>query len=334
MATYQKEINLLSRLNDLQIVSENRGPGGVTDHDHLKRSIALLTLSLVAGSAWGYQRIDRTIPAEPDGSLSVDNVSGTVRVEGWDRIEVQITGTIDDDVEELEIKSEGHRISISVELPDGRGWGRHDTSADLVIKAPRSTSLDVQTVSADIEITTMTGSLDIESVSGDVEISGETSEVEVESVSGEIVIRGACTRVQADSVSGNVDITGVEGLVEASTVSGDLDVKAGTLDRAELESVSGSVTFEGRFSPSARISAQSHSGTVALHVPEDVSARFEVSTFSGSIHNEFGAEATRTRSLRTGHGAGVHHRERRCPGLGRELQRHRADQEGPLDRSR
>lgn len=259
-----------------------------------KTKIAFLSLTLVACAAWGRQSIDRTIPADPDGSVSVDNVSGSVRVEGWNRNEIQITGTLDDDVEELEIRGQGHRISISVELPDGRGWGRHDSDADLVIKVPQATSLDVQTVSAGIDITDFKGSLDIESVSGDVDISGEPSEVEVEVVSGEILIRGAGTRVQAESVSGNVEISGVGGFVEASTVSGDLDVRAGMVDRAELESVSGSVTFEGRFSPSARISAQSHSGTVALNVPEDVSARFEVTTFSGSIHNEFGAEARRT----------------------------------------
>jgi DUF4097 and DUF4098 domain-containing protein YvlB len=260
-----------------------------------KTTLLFAALLLVVTQTLAVQRVDRTIPADPDGSVSVDNVSGSVEVEGWDRNEVHITGTLDDDVEELEVRGEGRRISISVELPEGRrSWGHRESDADLRIKVPRGTALDVQTVSADVDIRDLSGALDVESVSGDVEIAGEPKEVDVESVSGEILVRGAGSQVEAESVSGSVSIKGAQGYVEASTVSGDLEVSAGMVDRAELESVSGSVTFEGLLSSSARVSAQSHSGTVVLYMPADVSATFEATTFSGSIYNEFGPDARRT----------------------------------------
>jgi hypothetical protein len=39
---------------------------------------------------------------------------------------------------------------------------------------------------------------------------------------------------------------------------------------------------------------ESHSGTVTLELPADTSAEFEIETFSGQIHNDFGPKARRT----------------------------------------
>ena len=41
----------------------------------------------------------RAVSAEPDGEVSVELIAGTIRVIGWDRSEVQVTGTVGDDVE-------------------------------------------------------------------------------------------------------------------------------------------------------------------------------------------------------------------------------------------
>jgi len=78
-------------------------------------------------------------------------------------------------------------------------------------------------------------------------------------------------------------------------VSGSIRVEASDIEQGDFEAVSGSVRFTGALSPGARLSAESHSGSVVLNLPADTSARFQVETFSGSINNGFGGgEAERT----------------------------------------
>ena len=53
--------------------------------------------------------IDETVPAEPDGEVSIELIAGSVLIVGWERNEVRVTGTVGDDVKEVDISSRGGR---------------------------------------------------------------------------------------------------------------------------------------------------------------------------------------------------------------------------------
>jgi len=61
-----------------------------------------------------------------------------------------------------------------------------------------------------------------------------------------------------------------------------------------VETVSGSLSFEGGLSSGANLEAETVSGSVTLALPASVAADFSVSTFSGSIDNAFGPAAVHT----------------------------------------
>ncbi len=107
-----------------------------------------------------------------------------------------------------------------------------------------------------------------------------------------IRVSGSSGSVEAESVSGRIRLQGAGGRIEAVTVSGHLEIEAGAVDAVELESVSGPVHFRGR-PTSGRLTVESHSGNVVLVLPADLSARFEVESFSGRIDNELGPAARR-----------------------------------------
>jgi DUF4097 and DUF4098 domain-containing protein YvlB len=65
-------------------------------------------------------------------------------------------------------------------------------------------------------------------------------------------------------------------------------VKGGVLDRAHLETVSGSVRFEGGLAKRATLDAESVSGTIDLTLPSGIAADFSLSTFSGHIDTQWG----------------------------------------------
>jgi len=216
----------------------------------------VLLVGLVAGPALADREIDETVSAAPDGEVSVELIAGTISVIGWDRSDVQVTGTVGDDVEEVEIDVDRGGVSIEVELRDDDDTGRmNDASADLQIYVPVGSAIEVEAVSADITVKGVEGEIEIESVSGDLELDGSGSEIGAASVSGDI-------KVVSDR---NVREGGFE------TVSGDIEFHAPL--------GAGDLSFE------------SVSGDVELRLPGGTSADFDIETFSGRIVNELGPSA-------------------------------------------
>ena len=256
--------------------------------------LMLLAIALMAGSSWASQRVDETRDADADARIEVDIISGSIRVTGWDQNRVQVSGTIGDDVEALEVSGSGGSVSIDLDVPDSWGRRRRDIDAVLEISVPAGARLTVETVSAEITVKKVSGTVDLGSVSGEIRLSGSPSRAEVETVSGDIGVEGDQTAISAESVSGDIELTGVAQTVDAASVSGDIDVSAAEIERATFESVSGDLEFSGGLDGGARLRAECHSGNVTLLLPADTSATWEVETFSGNVTNEFGPGPKRT----------------------------------------
>jgi len=253
-----------------------------------RTSLVLLTIAMTANLAWASQQVDETRDADSDARIDVDIISGSINVVGWDRNQVQITGTIGDDVEALEVSGSGRSISIDLDVPDSWGRRHREIDASLQISIPVGAQLTVETVSAEITVDDVTGAVELGSVSGQIKVAGSPSRADVETVSGDIRVDGNQTAISAESVSGDVELTGAVETVEAASVSGDIEVSATQIQRATFESVSGDLEFSGGLTANARLHAEAHSGNVTLVLPGDTSATWEVETFSGNVTNEFG----------------------------------------------
>lgn len=260
------------------------------------RTFNLLALCLIigAGSAWAGQAVDRTVAADHDAMIEIENVAGSLRISGWDKNEIKVTGTLGDDVEELRIDGQRDRFEIEVEIPEGRSFGKRDIDTELVIWVPTGSGLVVETVSAPITIAEVKSWLKLSSVSGNVEASGAITEAEIETVSGSIELSGSNTVADVESVSGTVDLHGIGRAVDVSTVSGTITVHGSEFNRASFETVAGGIEFEGSLAKGGRLEADCHSANVLLALPASTSAVFDVSTFSGNIDSEFGGTVERT----------------------------------------
>ena len=251
--------------------------------------VAVLAVS--SGMALAEESIDRTIAVDPNVIVEIDNVAGSIRVSGWDRNEVHITGSMGDDVESVDISEGPGRVTIEVDVPDGRGrrWrGSNDIEVRLEVQMPSGGELEASGVSAGIRVEGVHGRLELDSVSGSVEARSDSEEIDAESVSGSVRIYGSgSTRVDAESVSGSVVVEGAAEEVSVSTVSGRIEVEASEVSRCDLESVSGSISFDGAIAPNARFEVSSHSGNITLTLPSSTSADFDLSTFSGEVESDF-----------------------------------------------
>ncbi len=262
---------------------------------HMKQgSLIVLVASMVSMPVLANESVNQTIDASDDGYVEIFNTSGSIEVIGWSKDSIEITGSMGDAVEELIVERDGDEVLIRVEVPN-RHWG--DIDADLTIKVPEDSSIEVTGVSTDIDIEDVLGEQSLSSVSGDIEASGVANDVEAESVSGDVEIEGngAEGNFEGATVSGDVMVKGMSGSVDVESVSGDVDVIGGIYEEAYFETINGDQTFHAELAQGGDLSMESINGTVDIEFTVAItSARFDIETFNGSIRNCFGPKPERT----------------------------------------
>src|SRR4249919_2886746 len=188
--------------------------------------------------------INETRPLNADGQVRIENIKGRIVVRTWSKPQVQVTGSLGKGVEKLEITGDSRSLDIRVKYPNSRGgwnlWGRDDNRTEptnLEITLPQRASVDIDAVSADVDVQQVAGrKLDVSAVSGNVVVTASSpGEASFENVSGDTTLRITTTKVEAQSVSGDVRLSGgLSGDVQLETVSGNLELGAKALDRLEV----------------------------------------------------------------------------------------------------
>jgi DUF4097 and DUF4098 domain-containing protein YvlB len=144
------------------------------------------------------------------------------------------------------------------------------------------------TVSGDIDMTSITGSLKAHAVSGDLTITGAQDGVDCETVSGELKIRRVKGGAELKTVSGDILLENSEGDVEAEVVSGDIElIDISGAGEVMSKSVSGSVKYVGNLSRNGSYSFNVLNGDVTLLIPSNSAFQLYAKTFSGNINTDF-----------------------------------------------
>lgn len=251
--------------------------------------VAVLGPALFALPVLGGEPIDERVSASKEGRVSIENLSGSVTVTGWDEAEVHVTGTLGDGVERLDVRHSEDRVSIEVVIDDSGRWNRKNfESTDLEVRVPRGSEVEVEGVNLAIGISGVDGPLDLEMVNGTIDVTGNPASVDAETVNGVVVVDGASGSVDVEAVSGTITLRNVKNSVSAESVSGTIEVTGGPFSQGDFASVSGTIRFTGSLSSRASLDFETHSGDVVLALPSGISADFGVETFSGDISSEFG----------------------------------------------
>jgi DUF4097 and DUF4098 domain-containing protein YvlB len=267
--------------------------------ESLALRVMLPFLAVAAGAAQA-EEVNRKNAADPKGQVDIVNVAGTVEVVGWDRAEVQVNADLGSNVERLDFKTEGARTLIKVVLPKMSG---SSGSSDLIVKIPRDSSLNVNTVSADQSISGIRGTQRLQAVSGGIETEFGPGDLEAKTVSGDILARGTDGKgsVRATSVSGDIQLDKIGPELDLNTVSGDMTVRvAERLDRARIKTTNGNLDLTGALGKEARVDAEAINGDLRFTLRGDINAEFDIETFNGDIDNCFGPKASRTREYGPG----------------------------------
>src|SRR5210317_1904819 len=151
----------------------------------MMKKLTVIVLSLLLAAPIMAEEVNRTLDAASDGRVYISNIAGSVTVNGWSRDQVEVTGELGRNVEELIFERDGDKITIKVKVPKKGGRG---IESYLYIQLPQGSSIDVSTVSADIEVKQVSGEQSLGTVSGDIYTESAKSDISAEAVSGDIEI--------------------------------------------------------------------------------------------------------------------------------------------------
>jgi len=257
---------------------------------HFKSLGALCALAAL-GIPWSLVHAGKTIQehraADPQGEVEIVNVSGTVEVSGWDKSEVDVSGTAGEGVERVDVTGADKRTSIHVVSRSNRSWGT-DNEAHLIVHVPAKSLMQVTLVSADFKAIGLLGNLKVQTVSGNV--SGEVGgDVCATTVSGDVRLTAKAAKgIEVKTISGDIQMTGGGGEVDITTVSGSATVDFADVTRGRFKSVSGDLSATLGLASDGQIESQSVSGDVGFKFAAAPGAEFDIQSFSGDIKNCFG----------------------------------------------
>ena len=233
---------------------------------------------------WADEDIDQTRTVDPTGTVKIHNPRGDLEIHGWDRSEVQVEGDLDDLAESVQFEVDGKFTLIRVALPTSNvNWG---DGSDLNIYVPHASRLQVDGVSADIEVEDVSGAIAIRTVSGDVEVSGIGSNTRIETVSGDVDVDDRTGRLSVVTTSGDLDLDIDADDVFVDTMSGDVDLQLGSFTKLAAESVSGSLKIAGNLNQAGSIQAKTVNADIDLELTAPVNAHIQaMAVVEGGISN-------------------------------------------------
>lgn len=246
---------------------------------------------LVPGLLSAQEKVNRGFAVDGDAAIRIQMAAGELRIIGWDRDSVAVTGTIPPGGGTWYGGGRGRAAKLGVEARDPSGAG---PGATLEVRLPRGARLWIKTVTATVRTEGVTGEVDAVSVGGSLTVQGPSRVLSLETIDGAVTVDGLAGVVRARTGSGTLSIRGTSGDVTASSVGGVVDVSVDRLDRGRLESVTGQVRFTGNIGTGGALEAESHAADVILRFVGEVDAEFTLASVGGTVANRLGPKGAST----------------------------------------
>ena len=215
---------------------------------------------------------DQTVQVPKGTRIEVDDCSGDLVVQTWDRDAVRVQAR---HTSRTRVTAELVGTMLRIEVDANRGPG----SADINLSVPSWINLRVDGNNCFAEIAGVGGAVSVDTVEGDIQLTGLTGTVDAESVSGKITLEGGRGRVELSTVEGDIVVSKAGGEIVAESVNGNITVTDAQASAVEISTVDGSISYGGALQASGRYLFTTHDGDVTLTIPDNASATFSVRTF-------------------------------------------------------
>lgn len=236
---------------------------------------ALLGLLLFATAAQAAdttlkETFQKTYPLKAGGQVALDNVNGGIKIEAWDKNEVQV-------VAEKRVKAgdadaaKQYMSQIRIDVAETAG------GLKIVTRLPKRNDgifdwMFGKNVNANVEYklrVPRSVALEVENVNGAINLTGTRGRASLATVNGAIDILRAEGKLALRAVNGALSVTDSAGTVDAETTNGGIDVALNDVpDGADL-------------------SFETTNGAVTVRLPRDVRVSLDAATSNGRVHSDF-----------------------------------------------
>jgi hypothetical protein len=248
-------------------------------------SLAGLTSAHEEKASQPGQKVERTMPVDPQATITLCVASGALNVRAWDKSEVRVRSNAAIQLEFRRIdkptnpNAPATRVDVMVLDKTARANPKPDCQAiaDVDMDVPAGATVQAQTRDGDINIIGVAGAY-AGSQNGDIAIERVTKLVEAGSVGGSIALKNSSGRVNLNSAGGGVEVYNVhaaspDDTFEVGTVSGDIQLEGIGTPKVLAKTVSGTLMMSGALIKSGYYSFTNVTGEIVLALPADASFR-------------------------------------------------------------
>jgi hypothetical protein len=159
------------------------------------------------------EEITKTYPMRSDGSFELNNVNGTVRIEGWDKDEVEVRAiktTPEEqsllDLVTIDVEAKPGGLSVSTRYPQQEGV---EVAVDYVIHVPRHAQLThVNNINGTLRVFSSESLGDLHTVNGNIEVYESSGNMHAHTTNGNIYVElkgtGDARGASAETTNGSV----------------------------------------------------------------------------------------------------------------------------------
>ena len=201
------------------------------------------------------EEFQKVLPLSSQGTFSLKNVNGEVRVSTWkdDKVEIKALKKTNKAAENLqkvkiEVTASADSVSVDTVYPKHENTG---VSVDYDIMVPEGVNLgEVNSVNGSVNITGPFGRVSASTTNGQVHLENASGDLELETTNGDVKAINVNGPIDAQTTNGSItlELTKIEAGVSAETTNGGITLRLSTTQEInaalEAETVNGSISFD------------------------------------------------------------------------------------------
>jgi hypothetical protein len=197
----------------------------------------------------------RTLALASGSRLKVKNVNGFIKVEAWEREEVQFTGEFkpssQDEQVKVVIESGSGSLEIRGEYPKRNGGAfNRGAQCQMTLKVPRRLEVTLESVNGEVSLRGTQGSATLSTVNGGLTAQDLVESLKAHTVNGGITLEGVKGALDLETVNGAIRGTGLDGQgkgIKAEAVNGSIHLQlAGLKGHLKAATVNGGISFNAK----------------------------------------------------------------------------------------
>ncbi|HEV8198218.1 MAG TPA: DUF4097 family beta strand repeat-containing protein [Gemmatimonadales bacterium] len=249
--------------------------------------LALLALQ----ASQGFQT-DTTVNVNQGTRLKVENQGGDIIVKTWEKNQVRVQASHSRRTH-VTINLGGAVLSLEAEADRGPS-----NMVDYELTVPAWMALSLEGMYATVNVKGTRAPIEVETIDGDITVEGGAESVKLTSVQGRISATGSRGRIELNTVSDDIEAADLQGDIVAETVSGSITIAKSDAKSVEVQTVSGELVYDGKIVDGGHYSLLTHSGEIAVSVPEGANATIATAIGSGEVRASFPLPASERPSRR------------------------------------